>query len=201
MTQLILIRAAETDWQAQGRLAGDTDLQLNEIGHRQATATADNVAGFMPQAVHCGADQATRQTATIIADVLQLKARTADDLREMDLGHWEGLTVADFRERFSKVYRLWREDPLAVEPPEGESVSDVAERLEKCLGRILKRSDDQTVALVLGRFAYAVARCRLVDREYTCFWQYIEGDEPCHVFDYGGPAQETTRTADKSRIG
>ncbi len=183
MAKLILIRAAETDWQAQGRLAGDTDLHLNEIGHRQAAAAAHSVAGLTPRAIHCGPDQATQQTAAIVADELKLKVNRVDDLREMDLGHWEGLTVESFRERFAKVYRQWRSDPLSVEPPDGEPVSSVSERLDKRIEKILARQQGESIAVVLGRLAYATARCRLGDGAFARFWEYVEADETWTALD------------------
>lgn len=196
MTKLILIRTAQTDWQAQGRLAGDTDLELNEIGHRQAAADAQAVAGFAAGSIHCGADQATRETAAIVADELLLKVKAVDELREMDLGHWEGLTVQDFRDRFSKVHRQWRNDPLSVEPPEGESVSAIAARLEKSLEKILKRKNDQPVILVLGRFAYATARCSLDDGDYAHFWKYVEDEGQWHALDWEKTQKANGATTD-----
>jgi len=190
MAKLILIRAAETDWQAQGRLAGDTDLHLNEIGHRQAAAAAQAVAGLAPRAIHCGPDQATQQTAAIIADELQLKVNRVDDLREMDLGLWEGLTVDSFRERFAKVYRQWRNDPLSVEPPGGEPVSRLSERLDKRVEKIVARHQGESIVLVLGRFAYAAARCRLGDGAFTRFWEYVEADETWSTLDTAARTQE-----------
>ena len=195
MTKLILIRTAQTDWQAQGRLAGDTDLELNEIGHRQAAADAQAVAGFAPQSIHCGADQATQQTATIIADELRLKVKTLDALREIDLGHWEGLTIQGFRDRFSKVYRQWRSNPLSVEPPEGESVSAIAARLEKGIVKILKRKNESPLILVLGRFAYATTRCSLDDGDFEHFWKYIDDESQWHALDF-----DPTRNADGAKV-
>lgn len=196
MTKLILIRAAQTDWQAQGRLAGDTDLQLNQLGHRQAVADARAIAEDSPEAVYCGADQATKQTAMLIAEALHLRSRTLDELREMDLGHWEGLTVSAFRERFSKVYRQWRSDPLSVEPPEGESVAEVASRLEKALDKILKPDGEETIVLVLGRFAFAVACSRLAETSYERFWEHVDGEESRRVL-----MLDRSSTANASRSG
>lgn len=191
MAKLILIRAAETDWQAQGRLAGDTDLHLNEVGHRQAAAAALAVANLAPQAIRCGPDQATQQTAAIVADELRLKVSKIDDLREMDLGHWEGLTVESVRERFAKVYRQWRADPLSVQPPDGESVACVSDRLEQGIEKILARHRGESVVLVLGRFAYAVARCRLGDGAFTRFWEYVESEEAWTAMNGVVPNRET----------
>jgi len=198
MTKLILIRAAQTDWQTQGRLAGDTDLKLNEQGSLQAIADARAVGRFNPQAVFCGVEEATHQTATIVADELGLKAKAVDAFREIDLGHWEGLTEEDFCERFAKVHRQWRNDPLSVKPPEGESISTVAGRLEAGLEKVRKRRDCERIVLVLGRFAFAVGRCKFDDGDYEHFWEYIDGEEHLHAFDLEEAAKPQARAANKS---
>ncbi len=182
MATLILIRAGQTDWQAQGRFAGDTDLPLNEVGHREAVVDAHAIAGMSPVAVHTGGEQATRQTATVLAHELGLKAKVGKELREMDLGHWEGLTIEDFRERFARIYKQWRLEPMAIEPPEGDAVADVAERLLAGIRRILKKNNDGAIIVTLGQFSHAILRCQLDDGGYEKFWEYVDGDQRWHAF-------------------
>ncbi len=184
MPRLILIHAAQTDWQAQGRLAGDTDLSLNEIGRRQAVADSQSIEAYAPAAVHCGPEEATKETATLLARELSIKAKTLKDLREMDLGHWEGLTVEEFRKRFAKIYKQWRQEPMAIEPPEGEAVSEVADRLLKGVRKIAKKHEGEAIVLTLGQFANAILRCELDDSNYEHFWKYVDACDRWHVFDW-----------------
>ncbi len=197
MTKVILIPAGQTDWQAQGRLTGDTDLPLNENGHRMAIAHGEAIADLRPAVIHCGPEEATKQTATIIARELSVKTRAATDLREMDLGHWEGLSREDLQKRFAKVYRQWRTSPGSVEPPEGEAMPDVANRLLKGVDKIVKRHKDQTVALILGRFAYAILRCQFDDGSLRQFWDHADGEPACHVVEVS-PRSSTDGRAGKA---
>lgn len=176
MTRIVLIPAAQTDWQAQGRLAGDTDLPLNEYGHRQAVAIGEEISPFSPNVIHCGPEKATKQTASVIAHNLKLKVRSGKELRELDLGHWEGLTREQFRDRFARVERQWRSAPLSIESPEGEAVAHAAERLHRAVERVIKKHADETIVVVLGRFAYSLIRCRYLDGDYEQFWEYIDGE-------------------------
>src|SRR4029434_197394 len=98
-------------------------------GHRQALAVGQSLAANSPSIVICGPEEATRQTASIVAHEVNVKFRAYEDLRELNIGHWSGLTDEDFRERFGKVYRQWRSDPLSVAPPEGESIREAGVRL------------------------------------------------------------------------
>jgi broad specificity phosphatase PhoE len=177
MTRLILVATAQTDWRVQGRLSGDTDLPLNQVGHEQAVADGGALAALAPTLCRCGSEQATKQTAGIIAHELGIRFRTIKELREVDLGHWEGLTLDEFRDRFPKVHRQWRAEPTSVEPPEGESVPTAASRLAGGLQKIVKRHPTDVIAIVVGPLAYAILRCRLQDGHYERFWEYADSDE------------------------
>jgi len=183
MSKLIIVRAGLTEWQAQGRMVGDTDLHLNETGHRQATAHAAALAAMNPSVVHCGKDEPSRETAEIIANELNLKVKSSDALREMDLGHWEGLTVEQFRERFGKVYKAWREDPHAVQPPEGEAVGVLVVRMKTAIEKIIRKNGEKTIALVVGGYAFASLRCAFGEGGFERFWEYLEGDDALAEFD------------------
>lgn len=183
MTKLILIPTAQTEWRAQGRLAGDAELALTPLGRRQAVEDAAAVASLKPRAVRCGPEQATKETGAIIAEELSLKLKPLKALREMDLGHWEGLTGEEFRERFGKVYRQWRADPTSVEPPDGETVVTAAERLSEGVRKIAREFEGGSVILAVGPFACAILHCLFRDDSYDRFWECVEGDERRTVFD------------------
>lgn len=201
MTRVILIPAGRTDWQDQGRLTGDADLPLNELGHRQAMADAEAITGLSPRIIRCGPDQASRQTATLVADHLGLKLKTIKELREMDLGHWEGLTIEDFRERFPKVYKQWRADPTLIEPPEGETILAVVDRLEKAVGKLVTEYASDTIAVVIGRVAYAILRCRLQDGNFDQFWEYAEGEHRWHAIEVAPPPPPPSKQSKRGSKG
>lgn len=174
MKRVILIRAGRTDWADQERLAGDMDLQINEAGRAEAATAANEIAGQSPKSVFCGTDEPAIETAAIIAASLGLKYKAIEELREMDLGLWEGLTEDQFRERFSRVHKAWHDDPNSVEPPNGEALPLVDARIEEGVHRVMKRRSVSPIVLVLGRLAYAATRCRYADGTHVHYWDYVE---------------------------
>lgn len=207
MTRIVLVPAAQTDWQIQGRLAGDLDVPLNETGHQAALRWARELGDHRPVVAYCGPEQATRQTAEILAHDLQIKVKKSKPLRELNLGHWEALTIGDIRERFPRVFKQWRASPESVTPPEGESLAEAAERLLGAVREIAERHPDATIAVVIGAFAYAILTCNLVDAAYGRFWDYLDEPQSWRLADSAGPASAAdpamppaARTARKPRV-
>ena len=46
--QVYLVRHGQTDWNAEGRLQGSTDIPLNQAGRDQAVATASGLSKVLP---------------------------------------------------------------------------------------------------------------------------------------------------------
>ena len=120
MTELLLVRHGETDWNAVGRLQGHTDRPLSDYGREQARRLADDLAGEEFDAIYASDLARARDTAEIVGERLQLPVVEDPDLREKNWGTWEGLTSTE---------RL--EVELA-----GESTEEHQRRMLAALGRI-----------------------------------------------------------------
>src|SRR5690242_8849001 len=120
MTTLLLVRHGETDWNADGRLQGQTDRPLSEYGRRQARQLAEELADDEIDAIYASDLSRARETAEIVGERLGLPVALDSDLREKDWGTWEGLTSVE-RDRVEFV---------------GESTEAHQERMLRALRRI-----------------------------------------------------------------
>lgn len=132
MTTLLLVRHGETDWNADGRLQGQTDRPLSEYGRRQARQLAEELAGEEFDAIYASDLSRARETAEIVGARLGLPVALDSDLREKDWGTWEGLTPVE-RDRVEFV---------------GESTEAHQERMLRALRRISERHPDGGVLVV-----------------------------------------------------
>ena len=123
MTTLLLVRHGETDWNAEGRLQGQTDRPLSDFGRRQARQLADEMADEELEAIYSSDLSRARETAAIVAERLGLPVVLDPDLREKDWGSWEGLTSVE-RDRVEFV---------------GESTEEHRARILRALRRISER--------------------------------------------------------------
>lgn len=107
--QVYLVRHGQTDWNAQGRLQGSTDIPLNQAGREQALATARALGGILPSSTTIVTSPLLRahHTAVPIAQAVGVEAVVDDRVRERSSGHWEGFTRAERDARWPQEARDW----------------------------------------------------------------------------------------------
>jgi broad specificity phosphatase PhoE len=156
MTRVHLIPATPTPWDAEGRLGGNLMLPLTVEGEAALRESIKALSPAPTALYTCTANQACEQAAEIIAAQFELKVRHSDYLEPVPMGLWQGLTRDELRFRFPTVFGQWEENPLSVNPPQGESIADAAGRFREGLRKILRRNRGETIALVLRPFSLQI---------------------------------------------
>lgn len=108
MTRLIVWRHGNTEWNADGRVQGQTDVPLNDLGREQARAAAAVLAELRPDAIVSSDLRRAADTAAALAALTGLPVRPDARLRERYFGHWQGLALSEVAERFPEEYARWR---------------------------------------------------------------------------------------------
>ena len=139
MTELLIVRHGETDWNAELRFQGHADRSLNETGRAQARALADELADVEAEAIYSSDLARARETAEIVGERLGLPVIEVRELREIDVGNWEGLTSDEVAARFPDASGGWRQ---------GETYDDLAARVLPALERIARAHPAGRVVVV-----------------------------------------------------
>lgn len=171
---LSLIKCGETTWEVDGRLQGRSDLPLSPQGRSSVEQDVAMLAGLRMGTIYHPANEAASETAELVARLVGAKTKPLAELAEADLGLLDGLTEQAFAERFPKRYKQWQEDPLSVSLPEGEVVGEARARLFLALGRLLKRSRNNEVGVVLQSLGLGFLRCWLAARPPTELWTLLK---------------------------
>ncbi|GIH21859.1 phosphoglycerate mutase [Acrocarpospora phusangensis] len=120
----------------------DMAIGLTELGHRQANAVGEWIAGLgpreAPDMVWCSPYLRAAQTWQRIESRLPERPchRVDPRLKDRDRGQLSHKTPWMVRERFPAEARAEERDPLGYRPPEGESFRDVAARLREVVAEI-----------------------------------------------------------------
>jgi probable phosphoglycerate mutase len=139
--RLYLLRHGQTEWSANGRHTGRTDIPLTPTGEDQA-----RVAGAKLRALRDGPAlvlSSPRRRALRTAELAGLNvSETTEELAEWDYGEYEGITTEQIRETVPG-WTVWSH-PV----PGGESAERVAARADKVLDRVRSALADTDVILV-----------------------------------------------------
>lgn len=147
-TTLLLVRHGVTSFTLEKRFSGVGDPPLVDQGRWQAKLLAQRLAGRGGiDVVVSSPRQRCRQTAELIAAVLQQPVLLDDDLREVDFGRWEGLTFAAVQQRWPRELELWLAD-TSISPPDGESYDELRLRITAVAQRLANRYRGKTVLVV-----------------------------------------------------
>lgn len=152
MTEILLIRHGETDWNVERRLQGHTDIGLNEQGLRQAEALGQALRGERLDAVIASDLQRALQTAEAVAQWHGLQVQREEGLRERCYGAFEGLVHHEISSRYPESYASWQAREVDAVFPSGERVCEsfrhFYQRVIPTILRLGARHSGQRIALV-----------------------------------------------------
>ncbi len=135
--EIVLVRHTETEWSAEGRHTGRTDLPLTANGREAAMQLKPRLEGHRFCAVLVSPLRRARETCALCG--FEEVAETRDALAEWDYGEYEGLTTAQIERRVAG-WLLWRDGC-----PSGEDASQVGRRADGVIGELLRLRGDVLV--------------------------------------------------------
>src|SRR5690349_4839045 len=174
---LALIACGQTAWDADERLHGRTDLPLSDEARKTLADWVHTLPRQHVATISHPPDEAATETASMIARHFKAKTRRVDELSEPDLGLLEGMRRDEFAERQPSRFRQWEDEPMLVEPPEGEPMAVAATRIYHAVAKLLRRSRSDETAVVLHPIAMGMLRCWLRARRSSDLWR-MAGDHP-----------------------
>ncbi|VBB07796.1 alpha-ribazole phosphatase cobc [Lucifera butyrica] len=125
----------------QRRYIGQLDLPLNEAGVRQARGLQKRLAGANIGTIFCSDLIRSRQTAAILAGDKGIAVIPRKELREIDLGRWEGCKFAEIARHFPNEFKARGADIGYYRVPGGESFADCSRRVVAAFHDILTATE------------------------------------------------------------
>jgi len=138
--RLYLVRHGQTAFNKDGKMAGVTDLDLNDHGRLQARRMADYLADAPIDTALVSPLSRARETARIVLEGRSLSdaLRIEPGLIEMNFGEWEGLSFADIYKRNPELMNVWINDPEKFAFPGGEEFTGFYKRVVDCYETIIE---------------------------------------------------------------
>ena len=198
-TTVYFVRHGQTAANAGNIIQGHTDVPLDELGLKQADIVAGRLKDFPFDAIYSSDLSRALVTAKKIAGTRPVIA--TDQLREWNLGHWQGRTLEEIRTVFKEEYQIYLADDPEFTGADGESSRAFAERAENFMQQIAEKHPGQTVLCVShGGFLTKVfkhalqikslpRRPRIFNTAICCFrtidngktWQLVIWNDASHL--------------------
>jgi len=145
---LLLIRHAESSWNAAGRWQGHGNPPLSDRGRAQADALARQLAREAIDVLVSSDLRRAAQTAAIVGQARGLRPELNPRLRELDLGDWEGLTRDQIERTAGDVLRRFEAGDLDVRPGGGENLRELEQRAFSAVTELVDAHPGRRLAIV-----------------------------------------------------
>jgi broad specificity phosphatase PhoE len=199
MTELILARHGETEWNVEEVFRGRIDVELNQNGIKQAELLAEYLSELKIEAVYSSPLKRALKTAEAVARRHRLRVETSPGLNDCDFGQWQGLSLREVKDKYKKLYEQWAESPQLVKIPGGESLDEVRERALKVVNGVIAKHSG-AVVLVAHRVVNKVLICALLGLDNSHFWNIRQDVGGTTVFSYQNGRLVLTRHNDTSYL-
>lgn len=186
-SRVILWRHGRTQWNAELRWQGQSDIPLDEVGLHQAEVAAAKLAEFNPTAIISSDLMRAHRTAQFLAAATGLEITLDQRLRETDGGAWEGLTQTDIHRDHAQSLADWQKDVSLPAGLHGETRGQVASRVAEAVAEHSHRMGEGTLVVATHGGAARAAIMHLLDlpMEYlsafkvltNCAWAVLDHDE------------------------
>ncbi len=177
--KLYVTRHGETEFNAQNRISGVTDILLTENGIAQAREMAQKAKEYGDiQRIIASPLKRAQMTAQIVGDVLGLPVQTDERLTEWDYGSFEG------KDRFTQGFAETKAEFGVKMPDGGESVFQVVQRTYNVIDNVKRLYPDENVLLVCHGGICRVIDSYFYDMTVDRFMHFFMGNCELRVYEF-----------------
>lgn len=163
MTNIYLIRHAQSEGNLAATLQGQLDSPLTELGRAQATALGLRLAADRIQAVYSSPLVRAYHTAQAVAAPHRLKVSTHRGLMEINDGEAQGMSFEQIRERYGDIFSIIEETPQLFRGFKGgESTLTALGRMAAAMREIAEAHSGQRIAVLSHGFVIRCFICQLL---------------------------------------
>jgi len=197
MTEIILIRHGETEWNVGEVFRGRADIELSETGIKQAELLAEYLSNIKIDAIYSSPLKRALKTAQVIARYHSIDIEITHGLIDFDYGQWQALPHQEVKDNYPELYREWTIHPDRVIMPGGESLDDVRKRTTGLIDEVIAKHKG-IIILVTHRVVNKVLICALLGLDNSHFWNIIQDTCGITTFNYENGRFILTRHNDTS---
>lgn len=175
-TILTLVRHGETEWNALGKFQGCKDINLSKEGILQADFLKKRFENKFYYLYTSPLKRAI-QTAEIISENSKIKPIIKLELREINFGDWEGLTIKEIEANFPEKFIEWRNDEINAPMCGGDLSLKIASiRAKEAILEIIKTHQGENIIIVAHGGIIKAGLIGLFDWKMTMYHKMVLGN-------------------------
>ena len=147
MMRLILVRHGQTEWNADGRYQGQSNVALSDTGRKQAKFLAERFPVKCLDAIYSSDLDRAKETAECVGEKLGVPVHPEKAFRELSFGDWEGLTYQQITARWPEESHKLFTAPDELEIPNGETFRALQNRALAKIDELCKAHVNQTIGI------------------------------------------------------
>ncbi len=167
MANIYIIRHCETKANAEKRLQGHIDIDINELGAKQLQALTERFKSIDIDVVFTSPLLRAKKTAEAVAKNKNIPINALDSLIELNCGDYEGMPYAEIGKKIPDFFDIWFNHPWDFAPENGEKMTDAYERIWQAVTDIYKSHKDQNVAIVTHGGIIRCLLCKALKNDIT----------------------------------
>ena len=148
LLRLYVTRHGETLWNTQKRLQGWKDSDLTEKGIKNALSLGNRLKDLEFQSIYASPSKRTLKTVNLIKGGREQLIIEDENLREINLGVWEGQTHDDLKEKYPEEFQAFWNTPHLYTTSSGESFYQLRERVNNFLNRIISEHENGNILII-----------------------------------------------------
>lgn len=175
-TTLFLVRHGETTWNNLGKFQGCTDIELSEKGIAQAENLKLKINGDF-DVIYSSPLKRAYKTAQVLAENIDKDVTILDDIREINFGQWEGLTISEIAKEYPEVFKVWRTDKKEAPFIGGDtSTRNAVNRALKCVMQAVEINKGKKIVIVAHGGIIKAALIGLFDWDMSMYHKIALGN-------------------------
>ncbi|MBN2474218.1 MAG: histidine phosphatase family protein [Pirellulales bacterium] len=155
------VRHGESRYNAEGRIQGQSDVPLSDLGRRQGEAVAAALAELPIEAIYVSPLRRALQTAEPLAKALRLEIQTDPRLKEVHAGEFQDRLRSEIEREHPEVMARWRSGDPDFGLPGGETRRNLMRRGEEVFDEIRRADCQQVVVVAHGGLLVAALKALL----------------------------------------
>jgi len=147
-TRIYLVRHGQVEGHETRRYNGQNDVGLTVKGEAQYGLLRERLGSKSLAAVYSSDLSRCRYGAEKIAERHKLQPTCFEELRELHIGQWQGLTWDEIQTRWPQQWQARLDDLVNYQVEGGESLQMMAERVRPVIAELVEHHRGEEIAIV-----------------------------------------------------